>query len=77
MTVRHGSRVEILEDEADVPPAPGRRGRFAEHLDRARRRREQIGDDAQKRGLAAARRADDRQELAVRDLEVETGQNLM
>src|ERR1019366_8112301 len=36
----------------------------------------QIGDDAQKRGLAAAGRADERDELAAPDPEVDVGQSL-
>src|SRR6185312_14905209 len=42
--------------------------RRAEHLHRARARREQAGGHVQQRALAAARGADDRDELAGRDV---------
>ena len=41
---------------------------------RARGRLLEIGDDAQERRLAAARRADERDELALLDVEIDVGE---
>ena len=58
----------LLEEVAGAPVEPGERR--AEDLDRARRRRQQAGRDVEQRGLAAAGRADDGDELAGRDGEI-------
>ena len=44
-----GQQRRILEDETDVPTAPRDRRRFAEDLDHARGRIEQVGDNPQQR----------------------------
>ena len=65
-----------LEHEADPVPAEAREGIFiqraqidAVHHDGATRRRVETGDEAEQRGLAAPRRAHDRDALASRDVE--------
>ena len=65
--VEHG----VLEDDAVVVVAPRLTGRLAVHLDVAARRLDQVADDPQQRRLAAPRRADERDELAVLDLELD------
>ncbi len=44
--------------------------------DRPRRRPFEVGDDAQQRGLAAAGRADERDEVAFADLQIHIGEGL-
>ena len=46
----------------------------AEHLDAARERLEQPGDDLEERALAGAVRADDRQQRSAPDIEVDVGE---
>ena len=69
-------QVEELEDEADLLAAQARQRVFVERgdvdavdQDLARRRRVEPGDEPEQRGLAAARRPDDRQALAVGHVE--------
>ena len=56
-----------LEQVAGLPVQPAQRR--AEDIDRARRGREQSGGGVEKGRLAAASRADDRDEFAIRDAE--------
>ena len=80
------NQMEELEDEADLLPAQLRQRVLVESGDvhvvdqhGAGRRRVQAGDQSEERRLAAARRSDDRHELAVRDLQrqrVKNGQRL-
>ena len=74
--------VEELEDEADLLAAQSRQFVFAEggdvdavDEDLARARGIEAGQQAQECGLAAARRTDDRHELAGRDRQIEWMQN--
>jgi hypothetical protein len=61
-----------LEDEADVPLARRQEGHVVGiEVDLAAGRLDQAGDHPQRRGLAAAGRAEERDQLAVRDLQVE------
>ena len=60
----------VLEDEADLPLADRLVGRvLAVKVDRALIGRLQPGDDAQQRGLARSRGAEQRHQLAARDVE--------
>src|SRR5262249_61548824 len=68
---RPGHQVRLLEHKADAARPGGARSLGLEPLDRAARRLAQARDDAQRRGLAAARRAEQRHELARPDIEVE------
>ena len=64
----------VLEDEADAALAHRHaRGVLVAEQDAAGARHLEAGDEAQERRLARARRAEQRQELAGGDLEVETG----
>src|SRR5215472_2013580 len=75
--VEHGAprqQVVGLEYEAAVTARP--RHRLAVDQDPPRRRRLEAGDDAQKSGLAAAARPDDRNELAGRDRQLDRAQRL-
>ena len=74
--VRHGIERRRLEDIAIGALAARLLRRHAVDRDRAAGRLLEIGDDAQQRGLAAARRADERDELAPADGEVDVGQRL-
>ena len=74
--VQLGQQVEELEHEPDLPVADGgklpRRGVLDHHaveLDRAFGGRIQAAQDVHQRGLAAAGRADDRDELALLDVQ--------
>ena len=74
--------MEELEDEADLLAAqPGERVFIepgdvgAADCDRSARRRIKSGDEPQQRGLAAARRTDDREALPVGDIEIEGMKN--
>jgi hypothetical protein len=72
--LRHGAPVEedgVLEHDPVVAVAPGLLGRLPVHERVARGRRDQVADHPQQRRLAAARRADQRHELAGYDLEVD------
>ncbi len=73
-----GEEVEGLEDEADVPPAegcePGSRGARdvgAGDDDATARRRVERADEVEQRRLPAARRAEDDDELALADPQVD------
>jgi hypothetical protein len=72
-TLRHGSRLS-LEHEAAV--AAGAAHRAAVEQDVAGTCRFQPGDDAQQRGLAAAARADEGDELAMGDVGIDIAQHL-
>ena len=63
-----------LEHHPVVAVAAGLLGGLAVDLDRAAGRLDEVADDAQERRLAAARRADERHELAGRDVEVDARQ---
>ena len=65
-----------LEDHPVVAVEAGLVGRLAVDGDRAARRRGQVGDDPQQRALAAARRPDERDELAAPDGQVDAPQGL-
>ena len=65
-----------LEHVAVLPAEPRLLGADAVDPDRARARPLQIGDDPQQRGLAAAGRADQRDEVAVEDGKVDLGQRV-
>ena len=71
-TVRWGKQRVVLEYDADVAPVR-RDAREVAPADRDRPEfgNEQSGDQAQKRGLAAARRAEQRHELAAADRDAE------
>ena len=60
-----------LEDDPVVAVEPRLAGRLAVDRDVARRRLDDVADDAQQRRLPAARRSDQRDELATLDLEVD------
>src|SRR6185437_3727863 len=67
-----------LKDHRHLPPfrrhrAGPRRQHAAVHFDAARGRVEKAGDHAQGRGLAAAGRAEQRDELAMLQLEIDAG----
>src|SRR5262249_39011949 len=66
--------IVTLEHEAAVAARTAHRASVERHL--ARGGRFEAGDDAQKRRLAAARRADDRNELAALDREIDVLQRL-
>src|SRR5215470_11506632 len=66
---RHQRR--LLEYEADAARSGGARGLHLVPLDRSVGRLAQTRDDAQRRGLAAARWAEQRHELALPHIEVE------
>ena len=66
-----GQERRILEHEADVAAQARGLGRGAEDADLAVVGRDQVGDDAQEGRLAAARRAEQRQELARGDVEAQ------
>ena len=75
---RPGQKVVRLEDEADRPAAHEREPVVAQLIDRlavedvqAGRRSVQAAQDVHHRGLAGARRPDDRQELAVGNVEID------
>src|SRR5262249_52980987 len=68
--VEPGESRIFLEHDAD-PLRHGAGDRSSIHLDRARRRRKQPGDDVQQRALAAAGRSDHADELAAPEIEVE------
>ena len=64
-----GEQRELLEHDGAVRPRPGHRP--ATDADGARRRKLEAGGHPQARRLAASRRADDRNELAVAHLEAD------
>jgi hypothetical protein len=64
----------VLEDEPDVAPAAGGFRGAAEDADLARIGRHQIGNGAQQRGFPAAGRAQQGQQLAAIDFQVDAGQ---
>jgi hypothetical protein len=68
-----GEQRRILEDEADTAPRADPMRRLAEHTDRAGKRRDQIGDDPEQGRLAASGRAEDDEQRAGLDREIETG----
>ena len=70
-TVRQSKSTGVLEDDAVVVVGARPRRRLAVHRHRAARRRDQVADDAQQRRLAAAGGADQRDELAGLDREVD------
>ncbi len=75
----HGPPVEQdrrLEDHPVIAVAPSPLGGFAVHGDRARRGRGQVADEAEQRRLAAARRPDERDELARGDGQVDVDECL-
>ena len=65
-----------LEDHPVVAVAAGLRRRLAVDEDLAGGRRGEVADDPQQGGLAAARRPDERDELAGPDRQVDAGQRL-
>ena len=69
-----GEQREILKHHAAL--RPGRGDRRPVHLDGAGGRRLESGDDAQQRRLAAARRADQADEFAFADREIDVAQCL-
>jgi hypothetical protein len=73
--VQHGQVREqrvLLEDGVDVTPVRGRAHRVGSaDQDLALVRLLEAGDQPQRRGLAAARRPQERQELALADLQVD------
>jgi hypothetical protein len=75
---QHRHQVVELEDEADVPRPPRRKLGFRErgdvragHLQRPPRRLVDAGDEVEQGGLAGARRAHQRDEVARGDLEID------
>src|SRR5262249_42612717 len=68
---RPGHQRRLLEYEADAARSSVACGLGLEPLDRSARRLAQARDDAQRRGLAAARRAEQRDELAWPHIKVE------
>ena len=80
---QHGQQVVELEHEADIGGAPGRQLAAPElvdappvDLDRARRGAIEPADQVQERGLPGSRRAHERHEVAVRDVEVDAMEHL-
>ena len=61
----------VLEDDSVVVVEAGLVRRLPVHEQRPRARLDQVADDAEERRLAAARRADERDELPRRDLEID------
>src|SRR5512132_67351 len=57
----------VLEDDAVVAIGPGLCGRLSVHAHRARRWLDQVADDPEQRRLAAPRRPDQGDELALLD----------
>ena len=75
--VRHGAPGQqrgLLEDKTDVLGALGVLWRAAAERDAAGRGIDESADDPQERGLAAARRADERDELALGDVQRDLAQ---
>jgi hypothetical protein len=69
-----GQQRVVLEHDGALGP---RRGNFSAVADqRARRGRQQAGDEVQQRGLAAARVADQRDELAALHVQVDVLQRM-
>src|SRR6185295_7467156 len=75
---QRGEQLEELEDESDRPAAPRRERAAAESSDRGSADGDGSGgglvhspDQMEQRRLAASRLADDRDELAAADLEVD------
>ena len=64
----------LLEDDSVVVVEPGAVSGLAVDLDDALARLDQVADDPQERRLAAAGRADQRDELPRADLEIDLGQ---
>src|SRR5690606_18670243 len=74
---QYRQEVVELEDEADVPRAPAREAGAAEaadcraaDVDRAARRRVEATQQVEQRGLARPRRAHERQEITLRNVEI-------
>ena len=70
-----GKQRELLEHRPAVGPRPG--DRLSRYRNASCRRPHEPADDVEERGLAAARRSQDRYELALRHVERDVGQRQM
>ena len=73
-TVRHGKQAVVLKHKAAIAARLAHDAAVEQHF--ARGRLFEAGDDAQERGLAAAARSDDRDELAAIDGQVDAAQRV-